>query len=190
MVGNAAPGRVEIDPARLIVQEGVVVVAVPELDHGVDEVLGPLIAARVQQVRLFAEVLRLGLGVRGHEIPAGAPAADEVERGELPREVVGLVKGGRDGPDQPDPGCDRRETREQRQRLEESRTRDTVAGRGIGVTDGERVVEKEKVEARGLRLSGDVGVGGEIRTQVRLGLRVPPRRHVMTGRHQESPEFQ
>ena len=44
---------------------------------------------------------RVGVG-RGDDVPAGAPAAEMIERGEAARDVIGLVEGRRAGRDKAD----------------------------------------------------------------------------------------
>ena len=72
----------------------------------------------MRATRSAAEVVRLGVLARGDQVPAGAAVADVVERGELARDVIGLVVGRRRGRDQADALGHHRQRRQQRDRLE------------------------------------------------------------------------
>ena len=84
---------VEIDAFLLVAEDRAVLPGIPQAGHDIDEFGGPLIARVVLDMRLEAEILRLVLIERGHEIPAGAAVADEVDRGEPARDIIGLVVG-------------------------------------------------------------------------------------------------
>ena len=112
------PRRVHEDAAGLVADEGVVGEAVPEAGDDVEEFARPLVALAMRHVLVMAEIQR-GIGVGGgHEVPGRAPAADVVQRGELPRHVPGVVVGGGRRGDQPDPLRHHGQRREQGQRLE------------------------------------------------------------------------
>ncbi len=70
--------------------------------HDLGELVGAVVALGVPVVRVAVEVQRLDLHAGGDEVPAGAAAADVVERGELARDVERLVVARRGGADQPD----------------------------------------------------------------------------------------
>ena len=95
--------RVEEYAARRVAEEGVVRPTVPKAGHHVEELAGAAVARGVLPVLVAAEIPRLHRIAGGDEVPAGAAAADVVQRGEFPRDVVGLVVGGRGGGDQPEP---------------------------------------------------------------------------------------
>src|SRR5205807_138890 len=82
MVERVPSRRVVEAALRLVEQKGVVVPAVPQAAHDVDEFASTAVALMLGQVLLAAEILRLaGIG-GGHQIPAGASPADEIERSE------------------------------------------------------------------------------------------------------------
>ncbi len=102
---------IEVNAAVDIADEGVVGPAVPQARDHIEELARPLVAFAMLHVILKAEIQRgIGIGC-GDEIPAGAAAADVVERREFARDVIGLIEGGRCGGDKSDPlghRCERR----------------------------------------------------------------------------------
>ena len=81
-------------PALDVADEGVVGAAVPQTGDDIVELARAAIALVVLDMLVEAEIER---GVRiggGDDVPAGAAAADMVERGEAARDVIGLVEGG------------------------------------------------------------------------------------------------
>ena len=89
-------------PALDVAHEGVVGEAVPEAGDHVVELAGAAVALVVLHVLVEAEIQRrVGVG-GGDDVPAGAAAADVVERGEAAGDMIGLVEGGRGGGDQAD----------------------------------------------------------------------------------------
>ena len=97
--------------------------------HHVVELARAAIALAMLDMLVEAEVQgRIGIGGR-HDVPAGASAAEMVERGEPAGDVIGRIEGGRAGGDQPEPLGHARQRRQQRERLE----------RGHGVAALERI---------------------------------------------------
>src|SRR6478752_4446614 len=100
---------------------------------------------------------------RGHRVPARAPAAEQVERGELPGDGEGVAVGGRDCADEAElaGGCgQRREDRQRLEAVEEMRDRLVVdvepvgdEGEGDAVLLGLAGIADEEVEI-------DAGVRG------------------------------
>ena len=95
---------VEEDAAVLVADESVVFPTVPQAGDDLGELHRTVVAIRVRVMLLAAVVEGLGLVVRRHQVPAGTSAADLVQRGELPRQRIGLAVGrwwrwplGRDG---------------------------------------------------------------------------------------------
>ena len=89
-------------PALDVADEGVVGKAVPQAGHDIVEFARAAIALVVLDMLVEPEIQRrVGVGGR-HDVPAGAAAADMVERGEAAGDVIGRVEGGRGGGDQPD----------------------------------------------------------------------------------------
>ena len=89
-------------PACLVADRRVVLPAVPELLGDLDELLGALVAVGMQCAVVEAEVERGVAAGGGDDVPADAAAADVIDRGEPPREVVGLAVAGRRRRDQAD----------------------------------------------------------------------------------------
>ena len=102
-------GRIEIAAVGAVAQEGTLLPAVPEPVDDIGELFGPRVTIRMRDESVMIEVQR-GRGIgRGHEIPAGAPAAQPIERGELPGHVERLVVTGRHRRDETDPRRHRRQ---------------------------------------------------------------------------------
>ena len=92
----------KIDAALDVADEGVVGPAVPQAGHHVVELARAAIALAVLHVLVEAEIQRrIGIG-GGDDVPAGAAAAEVIERGEAARDVIGRVEGGRAGGDEAD----------------------------------------------------------------------------------------
>nr|BFE73395.1 hypothetical protein GCM10020092_066960 [Actinoplanes digitatis] len=166
--------------AGLVGEHHVVVPGVPELERDVDELGGPLVALPVCRQVVQVEVAG-GVEVRrGDDVPAGPATADDVERGEPPRQVVGLVVGGRRGGDQADPLGRPGERGEQHGRLEHP-------GRAAPdlVPEHRPVGEEERVELAPLGDAGQVLVVLDVDLGVRVALRQPPRGLVVPDTHQE-----
>ena len=94
--------RIEKEAALDVAHEGVVGEGIPQPGDHVIELARPLVALVVLHVVVEAEIQRRIRVGGGDDVPAGAAAADVVERGEAARDVVGRVKGGRAGGDQAD----------------------------------------------------------------------------------------
>jgi hypothetical protein len=84
-------GRIEIAASSAITDKRVVVPAVPKPAHDLGKLDGAVVALVVLEMRLAAEIVCLRQIRRGDDVPAGAAAADMIERGEFARDVVGLV---------------------------------------------------------------------------------------------------
>jgi len=111
-------GRVEVTFRFAISDKRVVVPAVPQPPHDLDELDRPVVAGIVLIVPLAPEVEGLGDVRRGDHVPPGATAADVIERGEFPGDVIGLVVGRRGGRNEADVLRHHRQSGEQGQRFE------------------------------------------------------------------------
>ena len=89
-------------PLLDVADEGVVRPAVPQSRHHVVELARAAIALAVLHVLVEPEIQRRVRIGGGDDVPAGAAAADVVERGEPARDVIGRVEGGRAGGDEAD----------------------------------------------------------------------------------------
>ena len=120
--GGEAPGDVELvardrevaDVAvaqegarRGVGDDGVGTPGVPERADRGEGLPGPLVALAVAEVGTAAEVLAGGGVGAGHDVPRRAPAGEDVQRRELPGQLVGLVEGRVDRPGQTDVPGDR-----------------------------------------------------------------------------------
>ena len=95
-------GRIEIQARFDVAHEGVVGEGIPQARDHVVEFARPLVALGVLHVVIKPEIQRRVRIGGGDDVPAGAAAADMVERGEAAGDVIGLVEGGRAGGDQAD----------------------------------------------------------------------------------------
>ena len=150
---------IEEDAALDVAHEGVVGEAVPQAGHHVVELARAPVALVVLHVLVEAEVQR---GVRvggGDDVPAGAAAADVVERGEAAGDVVGRVEGGRAGGDQADVLGRLRQRRQQGERLERGHRvaalqridRHVEHGQVVGHEEGVELARRSSVCAKRLR---------------------------------------
>jgi hypothetical protein len=109
---------IEIDAVLDVANESIIREAVPQARHHVVELARASIALAMLHVFVEPEIERsVGIG-GGHDVPAGAPAADMVERGKSACNVIGRVERGRAGGDETDMLGRAGECREQRERLE------------------------------------------------------------------------
>ena len=91
---------IEIEAACRVADERVVGPRIPQPGDHVVELARAAVALAVLHVIVHAEIQRrVGIG-RRDDIPAGAAAAEMIERGETPGDVIGRVEGGRAGGDE------------------------------------------------------------------------------------------
>ena len=180
----------EMQAAFLVVEEGVVFPGVPKPCHHIHEFLGARVAVGVLGVLVQVEVARLGVGPRRHHIPAGAAAAEVIERGELACDVEGLVVGGGDGGHQADALGHRGQCREQRQRLEAGCARGAGQGGVVKRADCDAIGEKDRIELRGLGALRQPHVVRKILPGVGLCAGVAPAGHMVAGGLQEGAELE
>src|SRR5215831_13062048 len=92
---------IEINAACDVAGERVIGEAVPEASDNVVELAGAVIALFMFHMLVQPEIeRRIRIG-GGDDVPACAPAADVVERGEPAGDVVGLIEGSRGRGDEP-----------------------------------------------------------------------------------------
>ena len=179
-----------VEAAVLLVEhEGIVVPAIPQAAHHVDELARAPVALVLRQVLLAAEILRFGVVGRRHQIPARAAAADQIERREAARDVIGLVVGRRRRADEADVLRHRRERREQRHRLDPRDVGRARQGFAIVALAGQRVGRKHQIEQPALGGLRHLDIFREIQPAVRPGILVPPAGDVMRRRPQEHAEL-
>ena len=184
---------VHVDAALLVAQQPAVFPAVPQAGDDLVELLGALVALGVGQVLVEAEILRLVLDLRGHQVPAGAAAADMVDRGEAAGDVVGLVVGRGRRRHEADVVRDHGERRQRRRRLELDGARELgagalAAGQRAAAGHAHRVLEEDGVELGGLGDLGDVGVLLEVHVRRRDRIGMAPAREMVAGHAEEAAE--
>src|SRR5262249_27021708 len=84
---------VEISARSLATDEGVSVPAVPQSPHDGYEFARPFVAVGVIGIAVATEIAGLAISEGGDDIPAGAAAAQMVQRREFPSHMVWLVVG-------------------------------------------------------------------------------------------------
>ena len=112
---------IEKDAVLDVADEGVIRPAVPQSGHHVVELARAAIALAVLHVLVEPEIQRRVRIGGGDDVPAGAAAADVIERRKPARDVIGRIEGGRAGGDQTDMLGRSRQRRQQRERLERGR---------------------------------------------------------------------
>ena len=168
------PCRVEIDPAFRIAEEGIVGETVPEAGDHIVELARTVIARIVLHLRVLTEIQRRIWIRGGDDVPPRPAAAEMVERGEAPGDVIGLVEGGRGGRHQPDPLRRARQGGQQREGLE--------GGDGVAalqrihrhVQHGQMIRHEEGVELRLLQPAREMAQMREVEVRVRPGARIAP----------------
>ena len=183
-------GGVEIEPAFGVADEGVVGKAVPQAGHHIVEFPRPVIALVMLDMLVEAEIQR-GIGIgRGDDVPAGAAAADMVERGEAAGDVIGRVEGRRCGGDQADMVGDGGQRRQQRERLERGHRVAAPQRLDRHVEHGQMVGHEEGVELRRLQRLREALQMREVEVGVGIGAGIAPGAGVKTDRAHESAEPQ
>ena len=182
--------RIEIEPALGVADEGVVGKAVPQAGDDIVEFARAAIALVMLDMFVEAEIQRrVGIG-RRHDVPAGAAAADMVERGEAAGNVIGLVEGRRCGGDQADMLGDGGQRRQQRERLERRHRVAAPQRLDRHVEHGQMVGHEEGVELRRLQRLREALQMREIEIGVGIGARIAPGAGVKTDRAHEGAEPQ
>ena len=181
-------GRIEIDAALDVADEGVVGPRIPQAGDDVVELARPRIALVVLHLVVHAEVLRrIGIG-RGHDVPAGAALRDVIERGEAAGDGVGRLEGGRGGGDQAEMLGVLRQRRQQGQRIERGDGGRALQRLHRHVQHRQVIGHEESVELAALQ---GLGVGDqrlEIEVGVRRAARIAPGGGVDADRAHEGAE--
>ena len=165
---------IEIDAALHVADEGVIGQAVPKTRHHVVELARAGVALAVLHVVLEPEIQRrVGIG-GGDDVPARASAADVVERGELARDVIGLVEGGRGGGDQADMLRGTGQRRQQRERIERRHGGAALQRLDRHVEHGQMIGHEEGVEAAALQRLGETLQMREVEIGVRESAGIAP----------------
>ena len=163
----------EIQPAFHVAHEGVVVPAIPQALHDLRKFARPAVALCMIEHAVATKVCSLGGLVGGDEVPARAAMADVVERGELARQMIGLLIGGGGGGGEANVFRHHGQRGKQRERLEMRdelhRARDRF---NVGFAGGVGIGQKNHVEfgalggARGLDIMLNAGIGVGLRARM------------------------
>ncbi len=145
---------VEIDeaPAGGIGQQGVIAPAIPQRLDDLGELGRTAVARGVVGHRLEAVVARRLQVGGGDDVPARAPAAHQVQRGEAARQVVGFVVAGGGGGDQAQVGSGAGHRGEYHGGFERG---DRAGGQAV---EADRIGQEDRVELAGLGDARDAQV--------------------------------
>ena len=183
-------GRIRVNAAVDIADEGVVGPAVPQAGHHVVELARPAVAFVVFEVLLEAEVQGLvGVG-GGDDVPGRAPAAQVIQRREQPRHVVGRVVGGGHGGDQADALGHGGQGRQQRHRRERGDGGAALQGIGRHVGHGQVVGHEERIELAVFELLRQALDQRPVEVGIRRAARVAPGSGVDADRAHEGTQVQ
>ena len=142
------------------------------------------------QVILLAKV-ESGVRIGGrHDVPAGAAAADVVERREAASDVIGLVKRRGRRRNQADPFGRARKSRKQGERLERGHRRAPSQRLDRHVEHGEMVGHEERVELSAFERLGETLQMLKVEVRVRIGAWIAPPARMDSDRTHEGAEAQ
>ncbi len=190
MIEHVQLAMIEMQAGRLVLDECVVLPAVPEPGHDALELVGARVAIGVREVGRRAEVRRFVGHHRRDEIPPGATAAQVVERRELAGDVVRRVVGRRRGRDQADAMRDGRQRGEQRERLERIGARAAAQRIDVAALCGDDVRDEQRIELAALGRLRHPAEMREVAVAVRLRERMAPADHVAAAAVEHRVEFQ
>ncbi len=165
---------IEIETLVDVADEGVIRPGVPKPRHHVVELARAGVALAVLHMLLQPEIERRVRIGGGHDVPAGAAAAEMIERGEPPGDVIGRIEGGRAGGDQADMLGHLRQGRQQRERLERGHGVAALEGVERHVEHGHVVGHEEGVELAALELLREAFEVREVEIGVRKGAGIAP----------------
>ena len=181
---------IEKETARRVTDESVVGPRIPQPGHHVVELAGAAIALAVLHVIVHAEIQR-GIGIgRGHDIPAGAAAAEMIERSETPGDVVGRIERGRAGGHEAQMLGHHRQRRQQRERLERRHRMAVLERVERHVQHGQMIGHEKRVEFGALQRLRETLEMGEIEIGVGEGAGITPGAGMDCRRAHESAETQ
>ncbi len=164
---------------RGVRDDGVGFPGVPELPRRLDELRRPRVPVGVVEEPAAAEVRPVERVRARHDVPARAAAGQVVERGELLRELHGLVEGGLQGADETDVRRDPRQGSEDREGVRPPDDVEVVDP-PLLLAEPQSLGEEQVVEAPALGVPGEVLEGRE--RDLALGALVAPDRRVVDAR--------
>lgn len=174
--------------AGLVTDEGIVRPAVPEAVHHPLEFAGTGIAFGMPQMAVAAEIAGFRGGIGSHQVPAGAPRGQLVQRGEGAGHRIGFVIAGGDRGHQADALGHPGQRGQQGERLEQ-----IGAGhaRGLGTFGGGHAVgDEQQVEAGGFRQAGERPVVRDVHPGATRHGRMAPGCDMVTGGHEKGAQVQ
>jgi hypothetical protein len=181
---------IEVDAGFDVANEGVIRPGIPQAGHHIVEFAGTAVALVVLDMLRETEIqCRIGIG-RGDDVPAGAAAADMVERSETPRDVVGGVEGGGAGRYKADAFGHGGKRRQQRERLERRRRVAALQRIDGHVQDRQVIGHEERVEPAALQRLREALQVSKVEICIGEGARIAPRPGVDAGRPHEGAEFE
>jgi hypothetical protein len=181
---------IEVAPRRLVVEERVVLPRIPQAGDDLHELAGAAVARGVIGLAVEVEVLRLGVGHRGDDVPRGAPTAQVIERRVLAGDVERLVVRRRAGRGEAEPVGDGGERGQERQRLEVDHpalAAELVLVLVVGA-DADAVRQEHHVELAALGGLRERRVVLEIEAAVGARVGMAPGGDVVTGGGEEGSE--
>ena len=177
-------------PLVLVGDDGAVFKTVPQPEHHFGEFAGAGVAVAVMRMALTPEIVSLGDGERRHQIPAGAPAADLVERSKEPRHMERLEIGRGRRRHEPDALGDGGQRAQQRDRLEPRGLRGARPGLDVvGAEGGVGVGHEQQVELAAFGQPRDVDVLFERLPAVRIDVGIAPGGDMVAGAFDEQAEL-
>ena len=166
--------RIEEDAAFCVVEERIIGKTVPKAGDDIVKFAGAVVALAMFHMLFETEIeggIRIGCR---DDVPAGATAADMVERGETAGDVIGQVEGRGGGGDEADPVGDGGERRKQGEGLEGGHGVAALQGFDRHVENGEVIGHEEGVEFRLFQLLREALDVLEIEVGVRVGAGITP----------------
>jgi hypothetical protein len=183
---------VEEDAALLVARKGILFPGIPEPANDIGEFLGAFVSLGMDIMLVAAEIMRLVFARRGDEIPACPAAADMVQRGELARDMIGLVVGRRSRGNETDIAGHGGQRRQQGDRLE---LRDVAGCRAAQRVDiraarADAVSHEDQVEFRRFGDLRQPDIMREIGSGIGLRFRMAPRSDMVAGGIEKSSELE
>ncbi len=181
---------IEKEPAFGVADESVIGPGIPQAGHHVVELARAPVARVVLHVIVHAEIQR-GIGIGGgHDIPAGAAAAQMIERSKAAGDMIGRIERGRAGGDQPQMLGHHGERRKKRERLERGDRVAVLERVERHVQHGQMIGHEKRVEFGSLQRLREALEMAEIEVGVGKGAGIAPGAGVDGGRAHESAEMQ
>jgi hypothetical protein len=133
--------RIRVIAPRTVKLQGPLLPAVPQLENHFHEFLGAIIALVMTEMAFRAEIPRLAVVHRGHDVPGCATSGQVIDGLEFPCEMIRLVIGRRPCRTEPDM---------LRRRRQDAENRDRIHARGVlvSVPDSDLLVVAKSIGNR------------------------------------------